>query len=203
MKKFIAMVLALGMTVGTFSACGSSSSDDGDNKKESASSLSDEELKSLLLENNKTAKSLYTSINDGCADLIIEESAVCQSGTYRFTLSEAEKAAKEEMDFALDSNTDTVDIDSDLKIISEDETYYLLEKSCWNVLKDSDNKNGIVVVTISDENPVSVCYSDSKLGVCSGAFPYPKTSAPSFNIDKIPDEYLTGDFDEDEYDDDM
>ena len=185
MKKIFAMILALSLTVGIFTACGSETTEDTSGAV--TSSMTEQEQKELLKENNEMAKLLSNAVDDWIDDYAYI-GIMYSPGTYKFTLAEASEAESVEEPTS----------DSTKKILTEEETLLDLKRLCWMTLNP---KGGVIVIDIrsnvNDCDVVTNCYvagayySDSETSDCAGAYGIKSPlSAPSFNINDIPDEYI-------------
>lgn len=86
MKKLLALILALTMSVAALSACGSDTADSENNSSEQVSSLSNEEISKILKDNNQEAKTIFNSLNLFFKDLVVEQK-IPSEGKYFFELS--------------------------------------------------------------------------------------------------------------------
>ena len=192
MKKIFAMILALSLTVGMFTACGSETTEDTSGAV--TSSMTAQEQKELLKENNETAELLSNTVDAWIADYAVI-GVMYSPGTYKFTVAEASESESVEEPTS----------DSTKKILTEEETLLDIKRICWMTMKDLNKSNGVIVIDIrsnvDDCDVVTNCYlagayySDSETSDCAGAYcGYSvggvPSSAPSFNINDIPDEYI-------------
>lgn len=150
-----------------------------------------QEQKELLKENNTNAKLLLTTVNFQMADYATIE-IMYSPGTYKFTLAEASETEGIEEPIS----------DGTKKVLTEEETLLDLKRICWMTLSGAvNNPNGVIVIDIrsnvNDCDVVTNCYvssayySDSETSDCAGACGWSSpSSAPSFNINDIPDEYI-------------
>ena len=189
MKKIFAMILALSLTVGMFTACGSETTED--TSQVVTSSMTEQEQKELLKENNTYAQVLFRAVDAFVADYAVIE-IMYSPGTYKFTLAEASEAEGIEEPIS----------DGTKKILTEEETLLDLKRIGWMTLSGAaKNPNGVMVIDIrsnvNDCDVVTNCYvsstyySDSETSDCAGAYGWgTPSSVPSFNINDIPDEYI-------------
>ena len=167
------MLLALALSVGMFSACGSDEPEQQD-----VVLLSEEEAKDVIQDNNDTAKILYYDFDEQFKDLIVEEQKACP-GKYFLELTKEsyldEQEREEVYDYFKTVSGFLSKEDTEKRIITiiSAELGEYFEKYCPINLYVEVAENGYIE---------SVAYTTNNYINYAGQYPDSTTTKTAFNI---------------------
>lgn len=185
MKKLLALILALVVSITMFAACSSDEYTESIKNQEQISSLDEKFEKDLLKQNNSNAKLIYASISNEIADRVIDASPIFAPGKYFFVLGGN----------IFNNNSNNSDSQKSLKadhsggFLSEKDTEKLLKSIISDVLEINDNeKKYCIYIELEDNNSnidvniKNVAIAEQLYPIYAGQYPDETKSAPTFNI---------------------
>lgn len=177
MKKFLMILMAVVMSVCSFTACGKSDDD--------STAISTEEGRKMLNSNNTAAEKMYQALNNRIASLYAEGKNIPLEGEYNFIIN----PACADYQFQYDPNQGVA-----VSNMTADETTAFLCYTVSNykqfvaVSNDAPNvQKGQAVIRIDSGSNVTAVYYTNDPGLeYTGAYPIAPTSAPSYSINELP-----------------